>query len=236
MTQFLASEEDLPLYIKFPYFLLDLESLSETAKILYAVLLNRGRLSIKNHWRDKEGHIYIIFPIEKLAETLHKSPTTIKLALSALEREDLVVRKHQGPGLPNRIYVKIPVKPETDRKLTPIQAENCPADSQKTVFFEVEEPSGSKIDIINNEVKTKRSNAACTAYGTYKNVFLTFEEITALKHDIPNYEDYVERLSLYMASSGKHYKNHAATIRSWALHDNHTITMRTYEYTEDESL
>ena len=29
----------------------------------------------------------------------------------------------------------------------------------------------------------------------------------------------MERLSAYMASTGKTYKNHLATIRSWALRD-----------------
>ena len=40
-----------------------------------------------------------------------------------------------------------------------------------------------------------------------------------LKNEITNYEDYIEKLSSYMASTGKSYKNHLATIRNWARKD-----------------
>lgn len=47
---------------------------------------------------------------------------------------------------------------------------------------------------------------------------------------------YIEKLSSYMASSGKQYSSHAATIRSWALRDHPAPVKRTYECKEDESL
>ena len=50
------------------------------------------------------------------------------------------------------------------------------------------------------------------------------------------YQEYIEKLSSYMASSGKQYSNHAATIRSWALRDHPAPVKRTYECKEDESL
>ncbi len=54
-------------------------------------------------------------------------------------------------------------------------------------------------------------------YGTYKNVSLSDEDIEALKSELPtSWSKYIERLSEYMASTGKTYKNHLATIRSWA--------------------
>ena len=48
--------------------------------------------------------------------------------------------------------------------------------------------------------------------------------------------DYIEKLSVYMVSSGKTYSNHAATIRSWALRENKNSAKRTYECKEGESL
>ena len=45
MTQFLIKDTLIPPYMAFPRFLLDMEQLSETAKIL---LLDRARLSQKN--------------------------------------------------------------------------------------------------------------------------------------------------------------------------------------------
>lgn len=57
-------------------------------------------------------------------------------------------------------------------------------------------------------------------YGTYKNVLLSDEELSKLKEEIPSYSDYIERLSEYVASTGKKYKSHFATIRAWARKDN----------------
>ena len=62
-----------------------------------------------------------------------------------------------------------------------------------------------------------RSKDDRTAYGSYQNVFLSTEELISLQREVPHYPEYIEKLSSYMASSGKLYSNHAATIRSWAL-------------------
>ena len=57
-------------------------------------------------------------------------------------------------------------------------------------------------------------------YGTYKNVFLTDEDMEKLKSEFPDdWQNRIERLSEYIASSGKTYKNHLATIRVWAKKD-----------------
>lgn len=57
-------------------------------------------------------------------------------------------------------------------------------------------------------------------YGQYKNVLLTDEDMDKLKSEFPyDWEERIERLSEYMASTGKSYKNHLATIRNWARND-----------------
>ena len=91
MTQFLTQDSLIPPYMAFPRFLLDKEGLSETAKILYTILLDRARLSQKNDgWTDEQGHVFILFPIKNLAEVMHKSEMSIKTALTALEKETLI--------------------------------------------------------------------------------------------------------------------------------------------------
>lgn len=108
MTDFLTADTNLPSYMIFPRFLLDME-INETAKMLYIILLDRARLSQKNEgWSDTDGHVFIYFTIEALAEVLHKSQMTVKTALAVLEKQELIFRKRQGPGQPNRIYVKLP--------------------------------------------------------------------------------------------------------------------------------
>lgn len=79
MTQFLTQDSLIPPYMAFPRFLLDKEGLSETAKILYTILLDRARLSQKNDgWTDEQGHVFILFPIKNLAEVMHKSEAVMK--------------------------------------------------------------------------------------------------------------------------------------------------------------
>lgn len=46
MTDFLTADTNLPSYMMFPRFLLDME-INETAKMLYIILLDRARLSQK---------------------------------------------------------------------------------------------------------------------------------------------------------------------------------------------
>lgn len=54
-------------------------------------------------------------------------------------------------------------------------------------------------------------------YGEYKNVMLTDEQYENLKTEFPlDYKDRIERLSEYMSSTGKVYKNHLTTIKAWA--------------------
>ena len=128
MTEFLTENTSLPPYMVFPRFLLDME-LNETTKLLYMVLLDRARLSLKNEgWTDESGHVFLYFTIESMAEVLHKSQMTIKTSLAALEKQDLILRKRQGAGHPNRIYVKFPAGAfcQTDRILSLRQTENCP--------------------------------------------------------------------------------------------------------------
>lgn len=59
-------------------------------------------------------------------------------------------------------------------------------------------------------------------YGEYNNVLLTDEELEKLKSEYSDWEERIERLSSYVASTGKTYKSHYATIRNWARKDAQT--------------
>ena len=78
-------------------------------------------------------------------------------------------------------------------------------------------------------------------YGRYQNVFLTDEELADLQASFPAvWGQYIEKLSEYMASTGKRYQSHAATIRRWAGEDaKKTVTPsrnRDYSVKEDETV
>lgn len=69
------------------------------------------------------------------------------------------------------------------------------------------------------EDKEKNKNVR-TKYGDYKNVLFTEEQYTKLLEEFPyDYKQRIEKLSEYMASTGKPYKDHLATIRAWARKD-----------------
>ena len=77
IADYIRADTTLPAYLPYPRFLLKME-ISQTAKLLYALLLDRSTLSQKNKWQDGEGRIFIIYPIAEIAEMLDKGCTTIK--------------------------------------------------------------------------------------------------------------------------------------------------------------
>lgn len=57
-------------------------------------------------------------------------------------------------------------------------------------------------------------------HGEYQNVLLTDSDLAKLQKEFPSdWQERIERLSSYMASTGKSYKSHLATIRNWARRD-----------------
>lgn len=57
-------------------------------------------------------------------------------------------------------------------------------------------------------------------YGEYQNVFFTDEQYEKLKIEFPNdYNNRIEKLDLYIQSTGKKYKDCLATIRNWARNE-----------------
>ena len=86
-----------------------------------------------------------------------------------------------------------------------------------------------------------RENESARAYGRYQNVFLTDEELADLQASFPTvWGQYIEKLSEYMASTGKRYQSHAATIRRWAGEDAKKAAPptrnRDYSVKEDETV
>lgn len=70
-----------------------------------------------------------------------------------------------------------------------------------------------------HDSSTNRSKPIRHKYGLYNNVLLSDEDLGKLKTEFSDWEQRIERLSEYIASTGKSYKNHLATIRAWARKD-----------------
>ena len=71
---------------------------------------------------------------------------------------------------------------------------------------------------IDNIIDTKKEKSK---YGEFENVLLTEEEYHKLEES--NLLPYIEKLSSYIASKGKKYKSHYATILTWSRKDDKQI-------------
>ncbi len=83
--------------------------LSNDAKLLYGLLLERMSLSRKNNWFDDENRVFIIFRIEEIADRLNCGREKACKTLKELDDESgigLISKKRRGMGQPTIIYVK----------------------------------------------------------------------------------------------------------------------------------
>lgn len=89
----------------------------------------------------------------------------------------------------------------------------------------------------------KNQSAPFSFYGEYKNIRLTDEEYRKLQEKIQGHTDtMIEKLSRYIRSSGKDYKDHYVTILNWYEQDKEKLSQknngRTYStnYEDSDSL
>lgn len=85
-----------------------LMGLPSTAVLIYGVLLDRGTLSRKNRYTDGTGHVYVIYPVERLAKALQISDTAVKRHLRELESRGLIRRTREKRHCPSHIYLNLP--------------------------------------------------------------------------------------------------------------------------------
>ena len=215
-TFFMKENTRITHYLPYPVFLLDL-SISQTAKTLYALLLNRAMLSQKNRWIDEDGKVFIIFPIESMSEELNKSMTTVKKALVELYNCGLLERKRLDFGKPNYLYVKLI---HTDGNMTGISTENDTYDSQVSDLMKVRFLTANNYtEIIDKEI-LDRVMEQRKRYGRYQNVLLSDEEYVLLSQDYPrDLSRFIEELSAYLTATKRTYENYEAGIRLWASRD-----------------
>ena len=102
-------------YLPLPRFLIPLE-LSNDAKVLYAMLLDRASISKENGYIEPDGTVRLYFTLEEAREKLHRSRQVTTRAFQELERYDLIVRRRQGLGRPAIITLNIIETQKEDEK------------------------------------------------------------------------------------------------------------------------
>ncbi|HGQ0605668.1 TPA: replication initiator protein A [Streptococcus pneumoniae] len=204
------------------------KNLSSDAKILYACLLERSSLSLKNDWIDEQGRVYIVFTVEEIMKMLNKSNKTAVKILNELDANTkgigLIERKRQGLGKPNIIYVKDFMSVfRSECKNYTSEVKNLHSGNVEITLQEVKNLHSSNTNINNTDYSNTDFGKGQTGLGTFQNVFLTEKETKELKEILGyQFDNYIQRLSAYIQSTGKTYKDHKATILSWFYKDQGT--------------
>lgn len=98
-------------YIPLPRFLLQDETfyeLSNNAKVLYALLLDRASISRQNGYIEPDGTIRLYFTLEDAQKKLHRSRQCATRIFRELEYSGLIIRRKQGLGKPAVITLNYP--------------------------------------------------------------------------------------------------------------------------------
>lgn len=98
-------------YMPLPRFLFQDEALRDItndAKVLYAMLLDRASISKQNGYVEPDGTIRLYFTVEQAQERLHRSRQCVTRIFRELEYSGLITRKKQGLGRPALITLNYP--------------------------------------------------------------------------------------------------------------------------------
>ena len=85
-----------------------LAGLSNDAKVLYALMLDRASISKVNGFLETDGTIRIYFTVEQAQKKLHRSRQCATRIFHELEFSGLICRKKQGLGKPALITLNYP--------------------------------------------------------------------------------------------------------------------------------
>ena len=219
-------------FLKVPEILVEgeeFQGLSAEAILLYAMLLKRAGMSYKNNWLDKQNRVFIYFTVEEIMRKRHLSkPTAIKL-LDELDKRNgigLIERVRVGLGKPNIIYVKdflsMVQEKSVVQKFKDLTSEvkNIDLRSKGNELQDVKNLNPNYIDKSNSNNRKREYSFLENGLGSFQNVFLQEHDIAELELLLNGQlNNYIERLSAYLKSSGKTYKDHKATILSWFYKD-----------------
>lgn len=111
---------------------------SDSAKLLYGLMLDRMSLSVKNCWFDDENRVYIIYTIDDILCDFGCAKQKALKLLDELENGiGLIERKKQGQGKPAIIYLKkFYISENNDRKSRLLKIEIQDFQKSKVQTFE----------------------------------------------------------------------------------------------------
>ena len=191
----------------------------------------------------------IPYTTKMLADELNFEENTVVLALKALQNLGMIFfdgeyfsisnwEKYQNIDGLEKIKEQAKERVAKHREKKKLESGNVTGNVTVTQSNAADKDKEQDLDIRNNNciyAPTEEKKTVRHKYGEYENVLLSDNDLEKLKSEYPNdYEKRIERLSEYIASTGKSYKNHLATIRSWAKKDKSENQKRHSIYCVDE--
>jgi hypothetical protein len=133
-----------------------------------------------------------------------------------------------NPTVYQEQYVLLDVKENNAYTEKTVATSWQPDGNQLEPQYSIDKISKDKLSIDKNSISEsndseKPSKPKKHKYGEYNNVLLTDEELDKIQNEYPDWKERIERLSSYVASTGKTYKSHYATIRNWARKDQEKV-------------
>lgn len=186
------------------------------------------------------GYIYISENIpytdEMLSVIMNKPILTIKLAMETFNNLKMIendtkgiylvnFEKHQSLEKMERIKEQNRLRKQRERERKLLVSRNVTQDVTQCHATDIDKDKDIEEEKEREDIVDKPQKQTRHKYGLYNNVLLSDSDLDKLKAEFPDWEQRIERLSEYIASTGKSYKNHLATIRAWARKDNQGRTV-----------
>ena len=210
-------------------------------KLYLKSLKNGGKLQLDEH---------IPYTAQMIATLTRHQIGTVERALEIFRQLGLVEQLDSGAFYMTDIELMIGQSSSEAERKRAARLENKALLPPRTKGGHLSDIRPPEIEIkLEKEIEIKReiekvrpeTGHPSHTYGRYQNIFLTDEELADLQASFPAvWEQYIEKLSEYMASTGKRYRSHAATIRRWASEDARKAAPptrnRDYSVKEDETV
>lgn len=186
----------------------------------------------------------IPYTVEMLSKIFRRKKSVVENALNVFQQYGMIEiidgvitipkwGKHQSlDGIEKKNeYMKNYMKQYREKQKSKVCKTNSKTNSKVNVSHAEEDRDRDKDkDIKKNKVQPIRHK-----YGTYQNVLLSDEDMEKLKVEFPtDYEDRIERVSMYCKSKGKSYSDYLATIRNWARKENNGSGVQEVSRTDEE--
>lgn len=193
-------------YVNIQSFMVNELHLSGNALIIYAVI----------YGFSQDGDSWFTGSRSYLAAWCQASKSTVSRNLETLCADGLIERRERTESGVLLVDYRVVRGTQNEQGCTQNEQGGVP----KMGMGGVPKMGTHTIEIDTLEKNTREKIETRHKFGEYKNVLLTDSDMKKLKDEFPtDWEERVERLSAYMASTGKSYKNHLATIRNWARRD-----------------